>query len=88
MLDNTSDGRTTLIRKELAASGAWHFFIRTGQVVTLAQMLFHGAPTCTCYDIYKLYASCAIIAHRRGHSGTVQDRKKKAKSGTHWWGER
>ena len=84
------DGRTTLIRKERAASGAWRFLIRTGQVATLAQMLFHGAPWCTCYDVYKLYASFEIVVHRRDHGGTVQDRSnnKKARSGTHWWGER
>ena len=55
-------------------------------MVTLAEMLFHGAPLCTCYDVYKLYVSFEIIVHRMDHSGTVQDRKK-ARSGTHWWGE-
>ena len=56
-------GRTLLIRRAAAASGAG-FEIRSGKVVTLAEMFYHGSETCTAYDIYKLYMDLPIFIHK------------------------
>ena len=61
-------GQTRLIRRAGAASGAPMFEIRTGKVVTLAQMSYYGSEvTCTAYDIYKLHMDLPIFIpkHRR-----------------------
>ena len=56
-------GQTLLIRRAAAASGAG-FEIRSGKVVTLAEMFYHGSETCTAYDIYKLYMDLPIFIHK------------------------
>ena len=56
-------GRTLLIRRAAAASGA-DFEIRSGKVVTLAEMFYHGSETCTAYDIYKLYMDLPVFIHK------------------------
>ena len=64
-------GQTLLIRRAGAASGAptWgkpKFEIRSGKVVTLAEMFYCGAgESCVAYDIYKLYMDLPIFIHRR-----------------------
>ena len=82
------EGQTLLIRRDTCCDGGARFYFRTGSVVSLPEMMFYGlACKCTCFDVYKLYVSFEIIVRRRDRSGTVRDRKK-ARSGTHWWGER
>ena len=50
------------------ASGgdAWH--IRTGNLITLVELLNYGNEVCTCYDMYCLYLSLKIFIHKRNHS--------------------
>ncbi len=55
------DNQTLLIRKCEAASGAPWFQIRTGIVVTLAQMYYYGCQLGTAFDIYKLYLDLPIF---------------------------
>ena len=61
-------GRTLLIRRVRAASGAARFLIRTGGVVTLPEILFLGMEVCSVYDMYKLYMDLPIFCHKRTHS--------------------
>ena len=58
-------GQTLLIRRAGAASGAPKFEIRSGKVVTLAEMFYYGSEVCTAYDIYKLYMDLPIFAHKQ-----------------------
>ena len=65
------DDQTLLIRRTAAG---WRdripkFEIRTGKVVTLAEMFYYGCDFCTAYDIYKLYMDLPIFIqkHRRQH---------------------
>ena len=66
------EGQTLLIRRvRAAASGAARFEVRTGRVVTLAQMMFHGLnERCICYDVYKFYMALPIVIHKRHHPET------------------
>ena len=57
------DGQTLLIRRAGAASGAPKFEIRSGKVVSLAEMFYYGSEVCTAYDIYKLYMDLPIFIH-------------------------
>ncbi len=59
------NNQTLLIRKLEAASGAPWFQIRTGIVVTLAQLYYYGCDLCTAFDIYKLYLDLPIFLHAR-----------------------
>ena len=59
------DGQTLLIRRAGAASGAPKFEIRSGKVVSLAEMFYYGSEVCTAYDIYKLYMDLPIFAHKQ-----------------------
>ena len=70
-----SDGRTLLIRRG-HADGVAQFYIRSGTVVTLPEMMFWGEGLCTCYDVYKLYVDLPIVIKKREHSGTQRNRKK------------
>ena len=58
-------GQTLLIRRRraAAASGAG-FEIRTGRVVTLAEMFYIGSELCTAYDIYTHYMDLPIFIHK------------------------
>ena len=64
-------GQTLLTRRASAASGAptWRapkFEIRSGKVVTLAQMFYYGSElSCTAYDIYQLYMDLPIFIHKQ-----------------------
>ena len=69
------DGRTQLIRREHADSVA-QFYIRSGTVVTLPEMMYHAEGFCTCYDAYKLYVDLPIVVHKREHSGTQKNHKR------------
>ena len=67
-------GQTLLIRRAGAASGApagraHNFEIRSGKVVTLAQMYYYGCDVCTAYDIYKLYMDLPIFIHKQVRPG-------------------
>ncbi len=58
VLDDEGDGKTLLIRGECeAAPGASRFAIRSGTVVTLAQMFYYyGEPKCTAFVL--TFTSC------------------------------
>ncbi len=60
--------QTLLIRKGEAVSGASVFQIRTGTVVTLAEMYYYGVDLCTAFDIYKLYLDLPLFMHKIGHA--------------------
>ncbi len=62
------NNQTLLIRKCEAASGAPWFQIRTGIVVTLAQLYYYGCDLCTAFDIYKLYLDLPIFLHARSRN--------------------
>ncbi len=59
--------QTLLIRKDKAVSGAPVFQIRTGTVVTLAEMYYYGVDLCTAFDIYKLYLDLPLFIHKISH---------------------
>ena len=63
-------GETLLIRRA-AASGA-RFEIRSGRVVTLAEMFYYGSETCTAYDTYKLYMDLPIFIHKHKRQSSRQ----------------
>ena len=61
-----NDDRTLLIRRVRAATGAPHYFIRSGIFTTLPDVMFHGLEQeCTAYEAYKLYMDLPIFVHRR-----------------------
>jgi len=68
-------GRTQLIRRGHAESVA-QFYIRSGTVVTLPEMMYHAEGYCTCYDVYKLYVDLPIVVHKREPSGTQRNHKR------------
>ena len=69
------DGRTLLIRRAGAASGAPKFEIRSGKVVSLAEMFYYGSEVCTAYDIYKLYMDLPIFIHKHRRQRFVSRRR-------------
>ena len=77
---DAGDGRTLLIRRERAASGASRFLFRCGNVVTLPQMMYWGFPLCTCYDVYKFYVDLPIIIHKRCHPGQKKTSRKRPRN--------
>ena len=80
-----SFGRTQVISRDHdASSGAARFYIRGGgQVVTLAEVMYHARSLCTCYDAYKFWIGLPILAFKADHSGKSgsRDKKKKARLG-------
>ena len=67
-------GETLLIRRKwaaAAASGA-RFEIRSGRVVTLAEMFYYGSELCTAYDIYKHYMDLPIFIHKHKRQSSRQ----------------
>ena len=69
-------GQTLLIRRAGAASGAPMFEIRTGKVVTLAQMFYYGSEVkCTAYDIYKLHMDLPIFIHKHRRQPCMSRRR-------------
>ena len=67
-------GETLLIRRNwaaAAASGA-RFEIRSGRVVTLAEMFYYGSELCTAYDIYKHYMDLPIFIHKHKRQSSRQ----------------
>ena len=78
------DGRTLLIKRVRAASGApasCQFFKKSGRVVTLPEMTYLGVlHKCTCFDIYKLYMDLPVFCHRRDPPGTHRAKKRRRTS--------
>ena len=58
-------GHTLLFRRAGGASGALNFEIRSGKVVSIAEMFYYGSDWCTACDICKLYLHLPIVIHRR-----------------------
>ena len=48
------------------ASGGW--WIRKGNYITLAEMLYFGGRTCSCFDLYRAYVSLPTFICKRYHS--------------------
>ena len=70
-------GQTLLIRRAGAASGAPKFEIRSGKVVTLAEMFYYGSEVkCTAYDIYKLYMDLPIFIHKHRRTQRFVSRRR------------
>ena len=68
--------QTRLIRRAGAASGAPKFEIRSGKVVTLAEMFYYGSEKmCTADDIYKLYMDLPIFIHKHRRQRFVSRRR-------------
>ena len=79
-----NDSRTLLIRKTCAASGApgdSEFQIRTGTVVTLAEMFYYGSGhrACTAYDIYKLYMDLPMFIHKHRRRNAVEQETRRVR---------
>ena len=49
-----------------ATGGKW--FIRAGSCMNLAELLWWGADTMTCLELYKMYISLPVLAYKRKHS--------------------
>ena len=66
-------GRTTMLKWEQrtrddcpASGGEW--FIRSGNMITMAEMLWWMCDELTCFDIYRMYICFPYLAYRRKHS--------------------
>ncbi len=80
--------QTLLIRKGEAVSGASVFQIRTGTVVTLAEMYYYGVDLCTAFDIYKLYLDLPLFMHKIGHAEKRRRRmveEERWRRPASWW---
>ena len=53
---------------ERPSSGGTRWFIRTGKIVTLAQVFSAGKKPCTCFDLYGYYNLFPTIIFKRKHS--------------------
>ena len=53
---------------ERPSSGGTRWFIRTGKIVTLAQVFAAGKKPCTCFDLYGYYNLFPTIIFKRKHS--------------------
>ena len=71
------DGQTLLIRRDTCCDGGARFYFRTGIVVSLPEMMFHGlACKCTCFDVYKLYVDLPIVVHKRDRAASSRASKR------------
>ena len=44
------------------------FALKKGNYITSVEMLHFGGPTCSCFDIYRLYVSLPTFICKRYHS--------------------
>ena len=49
-----------------ASGGLW--YVKRGNIVVLAELMWWAGRDLTCYDIYTLWASLPIFAHKKRHS--------------------
>ena len=73
---------TVLKRVYDRASGGTTWMIRTGRVVTLAELFYFGMWMAPCWDVYRFWLGLPVYAHKRQHStsGSTHGRlRQKAK---------
>ena len=80
------DSTTLLGCEKNPASGGWRWFIRYGNVVTLAEVFYMGHRILSCFDLYRIYLTLDHFAFKRQHSvsnSAEGTRRRNAKSLRH-----
>ena len=64
-----------------ASGGSW--FINSGNVIMLAELVWYAYDELTFYDIYRMWLSLPIFAFKRKHSENNSEKAQKVRNAKH-----